>query len=147
MGVRPDPCALLSRSTMPRPTKLTREVVDRIVMLIRAGNYLETAAAAAGVDRVTLFRWLRRGTTDDGTELEHELSYGVIKASAEAEARDVALIAKAASEDWRAAAWRLEKRHQDRWGGKRAPEPLPHDETPKLPPPGWIVDGEGESED
>ena len=39
----------------------------------------------------------------------------VEKAQAESESRDVALIAKAASEDWRAAAWRLERKAPRRY--------------------------------
>jgi hypothetical protein len=42
----------------------------------------------------------------------------VEKAQAEAESRDVALIAKAASEDWRAAAWRLERKAPRRYGAR-----------------------------
>jgi hypothetical protein len=40
----------------------------------------------------------------------------VEKAQAESESRDVALLAKAASEDWRAAAWRLERKAPRRYG-------------------------------
>ena len=42
----------------------------------------------------------------------------VEKAQGEAEARDVALIAKQAPTDWRAAAWRLERRSPRRYGQK-----------------------------
>ncbi len=42
----------------------------------------------------------------------------VEKAQAEAESRDVALIAKAASEDWRAAAWRLERKAPRRYAAR-----------------------------
>jgi hypothetical protein len=35
---------------------------------------------------------------------------------AEAEMRDVALIAQAAKENWQAAAWRLERKYPARWG-------------------------------
>jgi hypothetical protein len=40
----------------------------------------------------------------------------VEKAQAESESRDVALIAKAATEDWKAAAWRLERKAPRRYG-------------------------------
>src|SRR2546421_7144862 len=40
----------------------------------------------------------------------------VEKTEAEAESRDLLLIAKAASDDWRAAAWRLERRWPRRFG-------------------------------
>ena len=44
----------------------------------------------------------------------------VEKAQAESESRDVALIAKAASEDWKAAAWRLERKQPRRYGPRVA---------------------------
>ena len=44
----------------------------------------------------------------------------VEKAQAEAESRDVALIAKAASDDWKAAAWRLERKQPRRYGPRVA---------------------------
>ncbi len=40
------------------------------------------------------------------------------KAQAESESRDVALVAKAASTDWRAAAWRLERKQPRRYGAR-----------------------------
>ena len=46
---------------MARPTKLTVEVRDRIVAAIRAGNYPEAAAQAAGISPSTFYRWLGRG--------------------------------------------------------------------------------------
>ena len=92
---------------MSRP-KLDPAVTQRIVDLIRAGNYLEVAATAAGVHRVTLHRWLRYGRKQARGRYRKFVD-AVEKAQAEAESRDVALIAKAAGEDWRAAAWRLER--------------------------------------
>src|SRR5690625_7108873 len=44
-----------------RPTKLTPEVHDTIVDALRAGNYIETAAALAGVSKVSLYAWLKIG--------------------------------------------------------------------------------------
>ena len=40
----------------------------------------------------------------------------VEKAQAESESRDVALVARAAADDWRAAAWRLERKSPRRYG-------------------------------
>lgn len=39
----------------------TETVADRIVSSIAAGNYFEQACAAAGVGKVTAYRWLREG--------------------------------------------------------------------------------------
>lgn len=109
---------------MGRPTKLTPEMTRRIADLVRAGNYVEVAAAAAGISRDTLYRWLKQGArTKRG--LAHEFSLAIEKAQAEAEARDVTLIATAAREQWQAAAWRLERKFPDRWG-RRERQTLEH---------------------
>ena len=99
---------------MGRP-KLEPATTQRVVDLIRAGNYLEVAATAAGIHRSTLYRWMRHGRDQKRGRYRKFLSQ-VEKAQAEAESRDVALIAKAASEDWRAAAWRLERKAPRRYG-------------------------------
>jgi hypothetical protein len=100
-----------------RPTKLCPEVRDKIVQAIRAGNYIETAAAYAGIAKDTLYAWLRRGAA--GTEPEYsEFAAAVEQALASAETRDVALIGQAAEKEWQAAAWRLERKFPDRWGRK-----------------------------
>jgi len=85
------------------------------VDLIRAGNYLEVAATAAGIHRSTLYRWMRHGR-DQKRERYRKFLNQVEKAQAEAEARDVAIIAKAAPDDWKAAAWRLERKAPRRYG-------------------------------
>lgn len=46
---------------MAPPTKLTPEVHARIVKFVRGGVYLETAAAAAGISKRSLYSWLSQG--------------------------------------------------------------------------------------
>lgn len=118
-----------------RPTKLTPEVQHRIVQAIQAGNYMETAAAYAGINKSTLYLWLKRGAREK-ERLEKnsrarmrkseapfvEFSNAIQKALAEAEMRDVMLIGKAAAEQWQAAAWRLERKFPQRWGRRVAIE-------------------------
>jgi hypothetical protein len=96
-----------------RPTKLTPETHAKIVSLIRAGNFRETAAASAGIDSSTLRDWLRRGAK--GEEPYATLSRDLDVAEADAEVRDVLIIGKAAGKDWRAAQWRLAVRSPERW--------------------------------
>ncbi len=50
----------------------------------------------------------------------HKFLNAVEKAQAESESRDVAIIAKAASDDWKAAAWRLERKQPRRYGPRVA---------------------------
>jgi hypothetical protein len=99
---------------MARP-KLDPALSQRIVDLIRAGNYLEVAATAVGIHKSTLHRWLSVGRKQKRGRF-HKFLLQVEKAQAESESRDVALVAKAAGTDWRAAAWRLERKVPRRYG-------------------------------
>lgn len=58
--------------TMGRPTKLDQvlrtteggqqiTVGDQVLNAIRAGNYMEAAAVSAGIDKTTLYDWLKQG--------------------------------------------------------------------------------------
>ncbi len=98
-----------------RPTKLNAEVAEKICRLIRAGNFAETAACAAGIDRDTLRRWLKRGATEKRGPYR-DLALSLDEAASVAEGRAVALIAKAGETQWQAAAWFLERKHPERWG-------------------------------
>lgn len=109
---------MATKDTGGRPTKLTPEIHKRIVLLVRRGNFRETAAAAAGVDSKTFRNWLRMGAR--GRDPYKKFSEDVDQAEADAEAKDIAKLK--ASKDWKATAWRLERRHQDRWGGKQRHE-------------------------
>ena len=103
---------------MGRVSKLTPETHALIVRLIGAGNYLETAAASAGVSSSTMREWLRRGAREEDG-IYAELADAVSKATGEAEAKDVIQISKAAADgEWRAAAWKLERRYPERFGQK-----------------------------
>ena len=99
-------------------TKLTPELQERLVTYLRAGNYLDVAIkCAGGIHRDTFYEWMRIGR-ETGEEPFASFVQAVDRAMADSEARDVALIAKAASDPklWTAAAWRLERRFPDRWG-------------------------------
>lgn len=97
-----------------RPTKLTPELQRTIVTAITGGNYIETAAAMAGVNKDTLYHWFRLGAKSPG--IYRVFSDAVEKALAQAETRDVLLIGRAAETQWQAAAWRLERKFPQRWG-------------------------------
>jgi len=101
-----------------RPSKLTDQLQERIVLSLRAGNYLETACKANGINKVTLYNWLDRAAKTKEPKYVAFLN-AVEKAQSEAEQRDVALIAQAAVSQWQAAAWRLERKFPDRWGYRK----------------------------
>lgn len=102
---------------MARPTKLTPQLQAKICDAIRVGCYIETAAAYCGISKDTFYNWLRKGARAN-SGIYKDFSDAVEKAIAEAEFRDVMIIANAAATDWKAAAWKLERKHPDRWGRK-----------------------------
>lgn len=114
-----------------RPTKFDQKKQDKIITALKQGSYVESAAAFAGIDKVTLYRWLKRGAREidrlenagprakvKKTESVYvDFCNAVEQAMAEAEIRDLTTVSKAAKDgDWRAAAWRLERRHPKKWG-------------------------------
>jgi hypothetical protein len=90
-----------------RPTKLTPEVRAKLVGLLRAGAYVTAAARAAGVSRSVVYHWM---------QTDQVFADEVHRARAEGEARHVASVMRAAPEDWRAAAFVLERQWPERWG-------------------------------
>ena len=74
---------------------------------------LDVAARFAGISPRTLHRWLRLGRKKGPYRAFRRAVY---RALAQAEIRDVLVINKAGPKDWRAAAWKLERRWPERWG-------------------------------
>lgn len=79
-----------------RPTKFDSALADKIVSAIKAGGYVETAAAFAGVSKDTFYQWLRQGAKASSGQFK-EFSDAVGRAIAESEMRYVSVVAKAAS--------------------------------------------------
>lgn len=101
---------------MAPPLKLTETNKAVIVGAVRAGNYLETAAAAGGIDSRTLREWLKKGAA--GRQPFAAFREELLKAQAESRVAAVGHIAEAEAKDWRAAAWRLERSDSRHWGEK-----------------------------
>ena len=100
-----------------RPTKLCAEIQELLVAYIVAGNYVETAAAAAGISKNTLYDWLKRGAADS-SGIYKEFSDAINKAVATSEIAELEKLERHSRETWQAAAWRLERRFPDKWGRK-----------------------------
>lgn len=119
-----------SKQRLPRGTKLTPVVQDRIVLALRGGNHFETAALFAGVSFSALKDWLRRGAKeqerqDQGERVDPiEEPYRLFtteahKALAAAEVKALLTVTKASEQgDWKASAWILTHRHPSRWGNQ-----------------------------
>lgn len=125
-----------------RLTALTPEVQQRIVDVVRAGNYLDVAATYVGINRTTLFNWLARGRNElarveglwlaaaekanvpleavepppfDPIERVFVDFFDAVQAAdSEAEIRDIGYLET--HKDWRARAWVRERRSRARWG-------------------------------
>src|SRR5438128_2338845 len=92
------------------PAKLSEERQLRICEAIRAGIRPETAAVYCGISARSYYRWMAQGRAADADPVYAAFVEAVELALAEWEARDVLLVGEAAKNDWRAAAWRLERR-------------------------------------
>lgn len=89
--------------------RYTPETVERICAVLAEGNTRRTAAAIAGIDETTLWRWMNRHA---------EFAERVKTAEQEAVRRNVAIIQRAAEKSWQAAAWWLERRYPADFGAK-----------------------------
>ena len=95
---------------------LKRGPVRRAAVLeaLRLAATRQQAAAAAGLSRVTLWRWLRE---------DPELAAEAEQAEGLAELAMIRTLYEASVSDWKAAAWWLERRHPAAWGrGRRRVE-------------------------
>jgi hypothetical protein len=105
---------------MARPMKLTATVRETICGAVERGATFETACEANRIAASTGWEWLSRGMGRDpdrpSTPEFAEFAEALTRARAKAEQREVELILKAAEDDWRAAAWMLERRNPARYG-------------------------------
>lgn len=100
---------------MARPDKLTPEVQERIVTVIRDGNTRAAAAGYVGITDRTLYRWLAMGKNAKNGCPTSQLYQAVKEAENGAEVESVLLIRNAAKRSWQAAAWWLERRRHGEW--------------------------------
>ena len=123
-----------------RPTKLTPEIVSRILDSLRAGIGRDTAIAAAGIARSSFYAWYARGRNARRGAFS-DFSDAVKKAEADAAIRNITIIQKAAlggelilrtmvtkpdgttitvekktPPNWQPAAWWLERKYPQQWG-------------------------------
>lgn len=126
-----------------RPSKLTNELTMTIVYAVLEGNYLETAAQAAGVSPSTLYRWLRRADDavakaeemlegEDGEDAIYnhadpadwpylDFRHALKSAEAFAETELLRLVREPGQTGpWQAFMTILERRHPTRWGRRDA---------------------------
>ena len=101
-------------SHIGRAMEITDEITDKICQALKLGAPMDTARAYAGVLAPTFATWLVKGRR--GEEPYVPFINAVDLAIAEGKMRDVARIDHHADKDWRAAAWKLERRFPDEFG-------------------------------
>jgi len=100
-----------------RPQKRNIALADLVCAALEEGASYELAAAAAGISYSTLNRWRK----DD-----EAFATNIATAESRAARRWLGQIDQAASKDWRAAAWLLERRYPEVYRrGEYVPEPAP----------------------
>lgn len=103
-----------------RPMKLTQKLIKEAYEYLKLGNSERTTAQAIGISWQTWENWKNRGEQDREAGKKSIFSTfltTIKKAQAEAIARNVLVIEKAAREGtWQAAAWWLERRYPEEWG-------------------------------
>lgn len=101
-----------------RPSLLP-EVREDFLKYLRAGATIKDACGIVGIHVATYYGWLERGEADVEAGVESDYSEffeASTHARAYARASAVAHIRTAMSDDWRAAAWYLERSDSENWG-------------------------------
>lgn len=114
-----------------RPSKLTPEVTEKVLVALRAGNWRQVAAEYAGISSRTFRDWMAAGATEPKSP-EGEFRRQVVEAEKSAEMRMVALVMKAAVGDAKHAEWWLERKANRRWGRKDRLETSESKETKEI---------------
>jgi len=98
---------------MPRPTVYTKQLGRALCAQVESGVTLRVAARTQGIARATLYNWLAHGAK--GRE-----PYATFRAQLErSQAACDAHQTRRPFDDWRAAAWFLERRFPKRWSARR----------------------------
>ena len=98
---------------------MTDELVAAVCESLRKGNYVETAAACAGITARSLRAWMAKGHDARKRKVTNRYRRfldAVERAQAEGESQHVEAIVEARSEHWQASAWWLERTRPERFG-------------------------------
>jgi transposase len=101
---------------MARTSKCTAALTQRLLDALSVGATHRLACEYAGIDQATLYRWLAKGAAS-GAPPYRAFCEAFTRAQGIAAVGWLAKIEAAAQDgDWRAAAWKLERRYPDEYG-------------------------------
>jgi hypothetical protein len=93
-----------------RASKMKKDVIQKLVHAIKTGCTYDLACQYAGIERTTFYNWMKAGR--EGKTQKHIDFFNTIEeANASGAMTNLQLMQEAAKEDWRSAAWILERRH------------------------------------
>jgi hypothetical protein len=96
-------------------SELTEQIQHDICAGLRMGGQIVPAAHYAGVTEWQVFDWMAKAETEGPGDPHFEFRKAVTYAEARTELSMVSRIKKAANDDWRAAAWWLERTKKERY--------------------------------
>lgn len=100
---------------MARPTKFTKPRRDKILEAIEYGATYDLAADLAGIDRNTLYYWLRKAKEPTASQTYKTFLNDIKSARAKCALHDLKTIHQETLQgNWKCAAWRLERRFEYR---------------------------------
>ena len=111
-----------------RKSKFTKGTRDKILEALRVGASIQMACDSACIGRSTYYQWIQKGEGESSGSYKTFLD-NVRRASSAGGIHMLQLITVAAEKDWKAAAWKLERR----WGFNKdglAAEEKPVEEKP-----------------
>jgi len=115
------------KAKLGRPASISPEKIEKLTKALKAGSYIDTAAAYAGIHKTTFYNWLNTGSKEAEacidedrapvTDLKIYVDFFnlVSEAIADAETRNVLIIANAAKKNPSLACWMLERRNPKAW--------------------------------
>ncbi len=103
---------------MARPSKLTPDLEADFLEALRFGAFIDQACDLVGISRTTYYSWRKaaEAATDPSAE-RFMKNVRIALACAEYEAQSCVHNEFSLRGNWKAAAWYLQHRHPERWGG------------------------------
>jgi len=92
---------------------------NKIIRFLRLGYHYTTVCRAVGIESGTLRRWMSLGLANASPEYAKYFSR-ICKAEAQAEMSDLKKLSEHQKYDWRASAWKLERRWPEHWARRDA---------------------------